>query len=228
MYSAPIEMRSFASSSLCVFVLFCVCVFVCVFVFFFASSFLCRERRRIFRLRSLNSASSFSEICVFVLQQKPKRCKHSSGEYCTRVYHWCLFCYLNGARGFGPVFMNLLNSLFICVYFHIMFKQKNAPYVCNTNIYQIWWNITDLIVVLKQYSHTKKLMIYVYLKSDMFIAKSHCALHLPFSRVPFYKTNKTQCRQWFREGQGQGHKCPSRSESALCCGSLLVFRLRWC
>ena len=34
------------------------------------------------RLRSLKYAFSFSEICVFVLQQKQKLCQLSSGEYC--------------------------------------------------------------------------------------------------------------------------------------------------
>ena len=72
LYSAPIEMRSFASSLLCVFVFFfCGCVLLRFRFFFFL------------RLRSLKYAISFSEICVFVLQQKRKRCKLSSGEYCT-------------------------------------------------------------------------------------------------------------------------------------------------
>ena len=74
-------MRSFASSFLCVFVFFAFAFFAfsfffCVFVFFL-------------RLRSLNYASSFSEICVFVLwnmrlrsSAKRKRCQLSSGEYC--------------------------------------------------------------------------------------------------------------------------------------------------
>ena len=57
LYNAPIEMRSFASSFLCVFVFlrlrFFAFSFFCVFVFL--------------RLRSLKYASSFSEICVFVL-----------------------------------------------------------------------------------------------------------------------------------------------------------------
>ena len=65
LYSSPIEMRSFASSFLCIFVLFFafafLCVFFCVFVFFL------RFRFFFLRLRSLNYASSFSEICVFVL-----------------------------------------------------------------------------------------------------------------------------------------------------------------
>ena len=52
LYHAPMEMRFFASLFVCVFV-FCVCVFFCVFVFL--------------RFRFFFFASSFSEICVFVL-----------------------------------------------------------------------------------------------------------------------------------------------------------------
>ena len=69
--------------------------FFCVFVFmrlrfFFAFAFFC-----VFvflRFRSLKYASSFSEICVFVLwnmrlrsSTKRKRCQLSSGEYCMSV-----------------------------------------------------------------------------------------------------------------------------------------------
>ena len=57
LYNAPIEMRSFASSFLCVFV-FLRLRFFCVFFLRF---------RFFLRLRSLKYASSFSEICVFVL-----------------------------------------------------------------------------------------------------------------------------------------------------------------
>ena len=61
LYNAPIEMCFFASSFLCVFVFFCVCVFFLHFFAFFAFSFF------FLRLRSLKYASSFSEICVFIL-----------------------------------------------------------------------------------------------------------------------------------------------------------------
>ena len=67
------------------------------FVFFFLrfcvflrSLFLCVFILWNMWLRSLKHASSFSEICVFVLQQKRKRCKLSSGVYCTwqQIENW--------------------------------------------------------------------------------------------------------------------------------------------
>ena len=88
---------SFVFAFLCA---FCVLLFFCVLLVFFwrfrffgvfLFVFSCKWVQLRFvafwfffwRLRSLKYAISFSEICVFVLQQKRKRCKLSSGEYCT-------------------------------------------------------------------------------------------------------------------------------------------------
>ena len=78
----------------CVFVVMRLRFFFFVFAFFmrfrfFAFSFFFLRFRFFFfflRLRSLKYASSFSEICVFVLQQKRKRCQLRSGEYRAHIH----------------------------------------------------------------------------------------------------------------------------------------------
>ena len=65
LYCVPMQMRSFASPFLCVFVLL-------LFGFFFAFSFFFFLHFCFMHFRSLKYASPFSEICGFVLQQKLK------------------------------------------------------------------------------------------------------------------------------------------------------------
>ena len=52
------------------------------FRFFFWRSFAFSFFFFFWRLHFWNCVSSFSEICVFVLQQKQKRCKSSNGQFC--------------------------------------------------------------------------------------------------------------------------------------------------
>ena len=86
LYNASIKRRSFASSFFCVFIFF--------FAFFFAFSFFCVF---IFlRLHSLNYASSFSEICVFVLWNMRLRSSAKTKTMSTKQWR---VLYLRGCKG---------------------------------------------------------------------------------------------------------------------------------
>ena len=67
------------------------------------------------RLRSLKYAFSFSEICVFVLQQKRKRCQLSSGEYCTLSFQKVV-----EKLKFGQGLISVTNSLFDIMFIHTL------------------------------------------------------------------------------------------------------------